>query len=92
MVWGLCANAQQPAVQLRETLIDPLTAPVALAWNSTALYLGIAIAPIFGGAVIGAAGIDAVPVGSALLLLVGVLAFQLGYIVEGRRASRIAGA
>jgi DHA1 family inner membrane transport protein len=71
-VWGIAGGGQQPAMQYRLSTIDPATASVAIAWNSTALYVALALAPLLGsGTVILLGGSQVIPFISAGLLLAG---------------------
>jgi DHA1 family inner membrane transport protein len=78
-IWGISANASLLPVQHRLIEIDPATSGVALSWYSTALYAGIAIAPLAGAAALHAGGGELVPLFGAVAAALGLLAFQLGW-------------
>ncbi|MCU1420698.1 MAG: hypothetical protein JWN36_349, partial [Microbacteriaceae bacterium] len=84
VVWGIAANGASLPIQHRLIAIDPATAGVALSWYSTAMYAGIALAPVLGAAVIGVGEVELVPVLGAVVTAVALLAFLLGWV---RRAS-----
>lgn len=80
---GLAGTAASVAIQYRLAVIDARSAGVALAWYSTAMYIGISIAPLIGAA--------ALPYGFAVLLaaaagsiLIALLASELGHFREPR--------
>ncbi|MCP2265111.1 MFS transporter [Promicromonospora thailandica] len=84
-VWGLGTAAALVPIQHRLVDVDPAVAGVSLSWYSTAMYLGIALAPVVGASVLpyGAAWIDLLGAGAAAAAL-GV--FALGYAVRRRAA------
>lgn len=86
-LWGFTSSAALPAIQYRQISIDPAVAGVALSWNSTALYIGIAIAPPLGAAALHLAGPATVPLVGALAGALALTLFQLSW--AGRRASRV---
>jgi DHA1 family inner membrane transport protein len=63
--------------------IDPAKAGLTLGWYSTAMYVGIAVAPVIGGAVL-AAGTVELPLAGAAATALALVAFQLGFL---RRAA-----
>ncbi|PUB28693.1 putative MFS family arabinose efflux permease [Promicromonospora sp. AC04] len=84
-VWGVVNMAALVPVQHRLVDVDPATAGVALSWYSTAMYVGIALAPVLGASVL--------PFGAGWLDLLGAAAtaaalgaFALGYVVRHRLA------
>ncbi|MEF2977573.1 MFS transporter [Subtercola sp. YIM 133946] len=85
-VWGVAAFAAVPPVQHRLISIEPAASGVALSWYTTAMYLGIAIAPPVGAAALAAGGAQAIPDFGAVAVALALLLFQLGYVV--RRRSR----
>ncbi|CAN5207687.1 MFS transporter [soil metagenome] len=82
-LWGFTASAGLPAIQYRQITIDPEVAGVALSWNSTALYVGIAFAPLIGAAALHGTGVQSVPVVGAIAGAVALVLFQLSW--AGRR-------
>jgi predicted MFS family arabinose efflux permease len=83
-VWGFASSAAVPAVQYRLITIDPSVAGIALSWNSTALYLGIAVAPLLGAAALHSGGASSVPIVGAIAILAALTLFQLSWL-GGRR-------
>ena len=87
VVWGAVAFAAVIPVQHRLVSIDPATAGIALSWYSTAMYVGIALAPLLGGAALGGVGglpgADLVPLVGAALGLATLALFLVGH--TGRR-------
>jgi predicted MFS family arabinose efflux permease len=79
-IWGIAANASLLPVQHRLIEIDPATSGVALSWYSTALYAGIAIAPLIGAAALHIGGGELVPLFGAVAAALGLLAFQFGWV------------
>jgi MFS transporter, DHA1 family, inner membrane transport protein len=84
-VWGLATAAALVPIQHRLVDVDPAVAGVSLSWYSTAMYVGIAIAPVVGASVL--------PFGPAWLDLLGAAAaaaalavFALGYALPRRAA------
>ncbi len=84
-VWGAATGAALVPIQHRLVDVDPATAGVSLSWYSTAMYVGVALAPIVGARVL--------PFGAAWLDLLGAAAagaatavFALGYVVRRRVA------
>ncbi|MFI6424856.1 MFS transporter [Promicromonospora sp. NPDC050880] len=88
-VWGLATAAALVPIQHRLVDVDPAVAGVSLSWYSTAMYIGIALAPVVGASVL--------PHGAAWLDLLGAAAaaaafgvFALGYVVRRRVAPVVA--
>lgn len=77
-VWGVGAFAAGVPIQHRLVAIDPASAGLALSWYSTAMYIGIALAPLL-GAVALSAGAQDVPLAGAGAVLLALLAFLLGF-------------
>jgi DHA1 family inner membrane transport protein len=75
VVWGITAFAATVPVQHRLVSIDPATAGIALSWYSTAMYVGIALAPVVGAAALGGGG-AAIAVAGASAAVLAVVAFQ----------------
>lgn len=84
-VWGVVTFAALVPVQHRLVDVDPATAGVALSWYSTAMYVGVALAPVLGASLLpfGAAWLDLLGAAAAAAAL-GV--FALGYVVRRRVA------
>lgn len=84
-VWGLATAAALVPIQHRLVDVDPAVAGVSLSWYSTAMYVGIALAPVVGASVLpyGAAWLDLLGAGAAAAAL-GV--FALGYALPRRAA------
>jgi MFS transporter, DHA1 family, inner membrane transport protein len=79
IIWGIGSNAIGLPVQHRLVQIDPATAGVALSWNSTALYAGIALAPPLGALALGLGEPQLVPLFGALAVVLATVAFLIGY-------------
>ncbi len=84
VAWGVASNGASLPLQHRLVAIDPATSGVALSWYSTAMYSGIALAPVVGSAVLGGGNPEIVPVVGAVVTALALLAFLLGWV---RRAS-----
>ena len=82
-LWGLTSSAALPAIQYRQITIDPPVAGIALSWNSTALYVGIAFAPLIGDLTLQFGGAGLVPVVGAVTAAIALVLFQLSW--AGRR-------
>ncbi len=78
-VWGVVAFGAVVPLQHRLVAIDPATAGLTLGWYSTAMYVGIAVAPVIGGAVL-AAGTVELPLAGAVATALALVAFQLGFL------------
>jgi MFS transporter, DHA1 family, inner membrane transport protein len=79
VVWGVSAFASVVPVQHRLLAVDPKTASVAISWFSTALYVGIALAPLAGAAALGIHDAALIPIAGAVLTVLGLAAFLVGY-------------
>jgi DHA1 family inner membrane transport protein len=66
-------------------------APLAMSWYTTAMYIGIAVAPPLGAAALAVSGGHWVPVVGAIVVALGLVAFQLGY-ARRREAASLAAA
>lgn len=84
-LWGFTSSAALPAIQYRQITIDPSVAGVALSWNSTALYIGIAFAPFIGDLTLASVGAEIIPVVGAVTAAIALLLFQLSW--AGRRVA-----
>jgi MFS transporter, DHA1 family, inner membrane transport protein len=78
-VWGVVAFGAVVPLQHRLVAIDPATAGLTLGWYSTAMYVGIAVAPVIGGAVL-AGGTVELPLAGAAASALALVAFQLGFL------------
>jgi DHA1 family inner membrane transport protein len=78
-VWGVAAFAIAIPVQHRLVTVDPESAALALSWYSTAMYVGIAIAPPLGSAALALGGAEAVPVVGAAVTALALVLFLGGY-------------
>jgi DHA1 family inner membrane transport protein len=89
-IWGVAAFAMAIPVQHRLVHVDPAASALVLSWYSTAMYVGIAIAPPIGGLALSAGGAEAVPVAGAVVTLAALLAFLLSFAARAARRSLIA--
>lgn len=86
-LWGVVAFAAAVPVQHRLVAVDPESSALALSWYSTAMYLGIAVAPLAGSAAARLGGAVAVPLVGALALALATVLFLAGWL-GSRRARR----
>ncbi|SDU80038.1 Predicted arabinose efflux permease, MFS family [Microlunatus sagamiharensis] len=84
-VWGVVAFAAVVPLQHRLVGVDPSIAGLTLGWYSTAMYVGIAVAPLLGAAAL-AVGPVALPLAGAAATALALLAFQLGFRARRRQA------
>jgi DHA1 family inner membrane transport protein len=85
-VLGMVGFGAAVPVQHRLVSVDPARSALAMSWYTTAMYLGIAIAPILGGAASQIGGAHLIPIVAAVVIALAFAAFQLGYFA--RRAPR----
>ncbi|UFS57470.1 MFS transporter [Subtercola endophyticus] len=85
-VWGLAAFSAVPPLQHRLISIDPAASGIVLSWYTTAMYAGIALAPLLGGAALAVGGAQLVPDVGAGAVLIALVLFQLGYLIRRRTA------
>jgi DHA1 family inner membrane transport protein len=85
-IWGVAAFAIAVPVQHRLVTVDPASSALALSWYSTAMYVGIAIAPPIGSAALAIGGAEAVPAVGAAVTALALALFLVGY--ARRRAAR----
>jgi predicted MFS family arabinose efflux permease len=78
VIWGITAFASAVPLQHRLVEIDPANAGISLSWWASATYLGIAIAPLLGAAVLGV-NVQLVPVVGAMLALAAIVVFLVGF-------------
>jgi predicted MFS family arabinose efflux permease len=82
-LWGITAFALAVPVQTRLVALDPAAAGIVLSWYSTALYVGIGLAPVVGGAVLDGGGAS-VPLAGAAAALLGLAVYALGLRLRSR--------
>ncbi|MDX6758012.1 MULTISPECIES: MFS transporter [Streptomyces] len=82
-LWGVSSWGFNPPVQRRLLELSPDAGGLLLALNASALYLGIGLSGVVGGAVLDHAGIAAVALTGALLCAVAALI----HVFSGRRAA-----
>lgn len=73
--WSLANSLFQAPQQKRLASIDPAARGLLLALNSAALYLGMSVGAFLAGALHQAAGIGALPIGSAVIAGLAAIAF-----------------
>ncbi|GAA5202448.1 MFS transporter [Microbacterium jejuense] len=84
-VWGAAAFAITIPIQHRLVALAPESAGFTMSWFSTAMYLGIAIAPPLGNAADAVGGAVLIPVAGALATVAAIALFLAAY---RRRAVR----
>ena len=77
--WGFVTFATVIPLQHRLVHVDPESAAVTLSWYSTAMYVGIAVAPPLATAAIAIGGARGLPVAGSLATLVAMVLFLAGY-------------
>lgn len=82
-VWGIAAFSATVPVQHRMVSIDPPRAALALSWFTTAMYIGIAIAPPLATAAFRLGGSAFIPFVGAIATALGLVAFLIGYLSRG---------
>ncbi|MEP6482666.1 MAG: MFS transporter [Rhodoglobus sp.] len=87
-LWGIAVNAATLPIQHRLVEIDPATSAIAISWFSTALYAGIALAPLLGAEVLGFGNPELLPIIGAVVTALALAAFLLGWV--RRRATAAA--
>lgn len=85
LFWGTAVFATGIPVQHRLVEIDPPRAAVSISWYSTALYVGITVAPLVGALAIETVGASFLPHAAAVLVLVGGVLLHVAYALGGRR-------
>jgi DHA1 family inner membrane transport protein len=78
-LWGVVAFASPIPIQHRLVAVAPESAALSLSWYSTAMYVGIAVAPPLGAITLGFAGAGALPLAGALATLLALGLFLLGF-------------
>jgi MFS transporter, DHA1 family, inner membrane transport protein len=89
-VWGVAAFAMTIPVQHRLVAVDPAAAGLSLSWFSTAMYLGISLAPPLGAGALALGGPVALPVAGALATAAALALFLGGYRRRRADAARAA--
>ncbi|MGO4299165.1 MFS transporter [Leifsonia sp. RAF41] len=84
-LWGVAAFAIAIPVQHRLVHVEPENAALALSWYSTAMYVGIAIAPPIGALALAAGGAVAVPLAGAVVTVAALALFFVGYLARSPR-------
>jgi MFS transporter, DHA1 family, inner membrane transport protein len=82
-VWGVAAFAMTIPVQHRLVAVAPEAAGISLSWFSTAMYLGISLAPPLGAGALAVGGPAALPIAGAVASA-GALAVFLGGFARRR--------
>jgi predicted MFS family arabinose efflux permease len=85
LMCGVAGFAAVPPIQHRLISIDPATSGIAISWYTTAMYLGIGLAPVLAATALGIGGPHLIPVFSAAVLVLAFAALQLGFL-RSRRA------
>jgi predicted MFS family arabinose efflux permease len=80
LMCGLAGFAVVPPIQHRLISIDPATSGIAISWYTTAMYLGIGLAPVLAATALGIGGAGLIPVFSAAVLVISFAALQLGFV------------
>ncbi|RYZ30585.1 MAG: MFS transporter, partial [Propionibacteriaceae bacterium] len=76
--WGVLAFGSVVPLQHRLVAVEPAAAGITLAWYSTAMYVGVAAAPVVGALVLGG-GVFWLPVAGAVAAALALVAFLLGF-------------
>jgi DHA1 family inner membrane transport protein len=79
VVWGVAAFAGTIAVQHRLVEVDPAAAAISLSWYSTAMYVGIAVAPPLAGAALALGGAHTLPLAGAVTTAAALALFLAGF-------------
>ena len=74
-------------MQHRLVHLDPESSALVLSWYSTAMYVGIAIAPPIGTLALAAGGAEAVPLAGAVVTVAALAAFLLSFAARAARHS-----
>jgi DHA1 family inner membrane transport protein len=84
-LWGVAAFAIAIPVQHRLVHVEPESSALALSWYSTAMYVGIAVAPPIGTLALAAGGPVAVPLAGAVVTVAALAVFLVGYLARAPR-------
>ncbi|WP_027135484.1 MFS transporter [Geminicoccus roseus] len=92
LVWSVLGWSANVAQQARLAALDPKRAPVLLALNASAIYVGTSIGSAVGGQVIARSGYDLLGPAAASLTLLSLLTLAaVGFLQRGRPVSCPAG-
>ncbi|OLF17506.1 MFS transporter [Actinophytocola xanthii] len=96
-VWGMVTWAFNPPMQNLLIGLDPASSGLVLSLNASAIYLGVGLSSLAGGAVVSVAGVGALPpvASVAAVLAIGLLLLVLRVrrspdVREGREVSELA--
>ncbi|HKN56465.1 MAG TPA: MFS transporter [Amycolatopsis sp.] len=78
-VWGVCNWAFSPPLQYRLIELSPAQAGLVLSLNASAIYLGVGLSGVAGGAVLALGGPLALPLTSAVLAAVATVVILFGW-------------
>jgi MFS transporter, DHA1 family, inner membrane transport protein len=87
-IWGVVAFAASVPVQHRLVSVDPQNSALAMSWFTTAMYLGIALAPLLGAAASSIVGVALVPIVGSVVTLIALAIAQAGYLRRRRSIAR----
>lgn len=87
-LWGLGCFAVNSAQQVRLVGLNPGLATAAVAFNSSAIYLGQALGAVLGGAILISAGLAALPLASVPLFVLAIAASLLAQRLARGNAAR----
>jgi predicted MFS family arabinose efflux permease len=86
-LWGLASPGTSVPVQHQLVELDPVSVPVTMSWNSTAMYVGIALSPPVGNLAIRLGGPHVTPFPAALCVALGLASFLIGRMPARARAA-----
>ncbi|SDY67983.1 Predicted arabinose efflux permease, MFS family [Amycolatopsis xylanica] len=78
-LWGLCTWSVNPPIQSRLIELSPRQTGLVLSLNASAIYLGVGLSGLVGGAVLHTAGPRLLPEMSALLTALALAVVLLGF-------------
>jgi MFS transporter, DHA1 family, inner membrane transport protein len=84
LVWGVSGFGAVVPLQHRLVGVDPAVSGISLSWYSTAMYIGIALAPLLGAAALGF-GAQVVPLAGAAAAMLALIAALAGYGMSAPR-------
>ena len=79
-VLGMVGFGASVPIQHRLVSVDPERSALAMSWYTTAMYFGIAIAPILGAMASGIGGAHLIPIVAAVVIALALAAFQVGHL------------
>ena len=85
-VWGLSAWAALLALQVRVVAVSP----GAIAWSTSAVFIGIALSAPLGSFAIHALGVHFLTLGVVVVVVVGALVGELSHWLQSRHERRLA--